>query len=71
MNVSCGIFRTPRKTAETRSTQAGISSPDIDAMNRWSKFDKTKGRQPNFSMNEHYTNCLLMMLITWGYSYTP
>lgn len=43
VNVSCGIFRTPRKTAETRATQAGISGPDIDAMNRWSKFDKTKG----------------------------
>jgi len=64
-----GTFRTPRKTAETRAKQAGIGKQDVDAMNRWSKVDKAKGRQPKLTMNEHYTDCLLMMPITWRYSY--
>ncbi len=64
------ISRTPRKTAETRATQAGIPKEIKDAMNRWSTVEKAQGRRTRWkATRDTYTSAVGEMPNTWRYSY--
>ncbi len=64
------LNRTPRKTAETRATQAGIPKEIKDAMNRWSTVEKSKGRRTRWkATRDTYTSAVGEMPNTWRYSY--
>ena len=64
-----GFFRTFRKTAEGRARAANLESDVQNAMNRWRKIERVRGRMPRFSMVEHYSNARDLMSVTWRYSY--
>ena len=63
------FFRSFRKTAENRARAAGLDSDVQNAMNRWKKFERAKGRRPHFDMIDHYSDARELMPVTWRYSY--
>lgn len=70
VNVYLSLSRTPRKTAESRSKQAGISSEIQDAVNRWRTVENAKGRKPRFkNTRDTYATAVAEMSNTWRYSY--
>ena len=63
------FFRIFRKTAEGRARAAGLDSDIQNAMNRWKKVERSKGRRPKFNMVDHYSTVRDLMPVTWRYSY--
>ncbi len=63
------FFRTFRKTAEGRARAANLESNMQNAMNRWRKIERARGRMPRFSMVDHYSEARDLMSVTWRYSY--
>ena len=63
------FFCTFRKTAEGRARAAGLDSDIQNAMNRWKKVERAKGRRPKFNMVDHYSTVRDLMPVTWRYSY--
>ena len=63
------FFRTFRKTAEGRARAAGLDSDIQNAMNRWKKVERNKGRRLKFNMVDHYSTVRDLMPVTWRYSY--
>ena len=55
-----GVSRTLRRTAATRAQEAGVSSPDIDRMNRWRSIENAAGRNANLRMRDHYADIRLL-----------
>jgi hypothetical protein len=56
-----GVSRTLRRTAATRAQEAGVSSPDIDRMNRWRSIENAAGRNANLRMRDHYADIRLLV----------
>ena len=48
------IFRSFKRGAHTRATEAGVSPAAIDMNNRWKKVQQQKSSMPNFKMAELY-----------------
>ena len=70
VNTWLSLVRTPRKTAETRATQAGVPKEVKDAMNRWSTVEKSKGKMTRWkATRDTYTSAVGEMPNTWRYSY--
>jgi hypothetical protein len=46
VNVYLSLSRTPRKSAESRSKQAGVPTTIQDAVNRWRSVENAQGRKP-------------------------
>lgn len=64
-----GLSRTPRKSAETRATQAGVPKEIKDAMNRWSTVERSKGKRTRWkNTRDTYTSAVGEMPNTWRYS---
>jgi hypothetical protein len=55
------VFRTPRRSSDTRALEANVSSTDIDMVNRWHKVEGAKGNRPAFSMKQHYAQIQLLI----------
>ena len=47
------FFRSFRKSAEGKT--AGLDADIQNAMNRWKKIERAKGRRPRFDWADHYT----------------
>lgn len=63
-----GTFRSSRRGSLTRATEAGIKGPDLDMVNRWRKFETSKGSRPHMSMREHYLEIRLVLRRSLTYS---
>lgn len=61
--------RTMRKTAVTRAARAILSKDLQEDMNRWRKVEKSKNKQLRVNMRQLYSEAVLMMPVTWLYSY--
>ena len=61
--------RTMRKTAVTRAARAILSKDLQDDMNRWKKVEKAQNRKTRVNMRQLYSEAVLMMPVTWLYSY--
>jgi len=59
--TSYQCFRTFRRTSATRATEQGVSSSDTDVVNRWKTNEGAKGKRPNVSMRQHYTQLDLLL----------
>jgi len=59
--TSYQCFRTFRRTSATRATEQGVSSSDIDVVNRLKTNERAKGKRPNVSMRQHYTQLDLLL----------
>ena len=65
---SYGTFRSLRRGSLTRATEQGIDGPDLDMVNRWRKFEDSKGSRPHMSMREHYLEIKLVLKRALVYS---
>jgi hypothetical protein len=54
LRKSYQAFRTFRKTSDTRAIEEGVSSDDIDTVNRWKKDEAAGGRRPGRVMRHRY-----------------
>ena len=69
VGANYSLFRSFRKTAENRARAAGLDSDVQNAMNRWKKVERARGRRPHFDMIDHYSDARELMPVTWRYSY--
>ena len=63
-----GTFRSMRRGSLTRATEQGIEGPDLDIVNRWRKFEDSRGSRPHMSMREHYLEIKLVLKRALAYS---
>ena len=69
VNVHYSTNRTMRKSAVTRAARATLSKDLQDDMNRWKKVEKSKNKRTQFNMRQLYSEAVLLMPVTWLYSY--
>ncbi len=69
VEANYSFFRTFRKSAEDRARAAHLDSNVQNAMNRWKKIERAKGKRPRFDMIDHYSSARALMPVTWRYSY--
>jgi hypothetical protein len=48
------VFRTYRKSSDSRALAQGVSPNDVDVVNRWQAVEKAQGARPNRSMRQYY-----------------
>ena len=63
-----GTHLSLRRGSLTRATEAGISAPVLDLINRWNQYEKKKGGKPHLSMREHYLEIKLVIKRLRSYS---
>ena len=61
ISYSYQCFRSFRRTSATRATEMGISSNDVDTINRWQDRENKKSSKPASSMHQHYTQFDLLI----------
>ena len=54
-------FRSFRRTSATRASEMGVSTTDVNTINRWQDEKEAKGRKPSSSMHQHYTQFDLLI----------
>lgn len=69
VEANYSFFRTFRKTTEDRARAAHLDSNVQNAMKRWKKIKRARGRRPRFDMIDHYSSAQALMPVTWRYSY--
>ncbi len=69
IEVNYHFSRTFQRTAEGRARAAQLDSSVQNAMNRWRKIEKAKGKCPWFNMVDHYLHARQLMTVTWRYSF--
>jgi hypothetical protein len=48
------VFRSFRRSSDTRAIEMNVSKTDIEIVNRWHAVEAAKGNRPNFPMHQHY-----------------
>jgi hypothetical protein len=61
LSTAYQVFRTLRKSSDSRALNQGVGKDDIDLINRWSKQEGANGRKPTLEMRQYYAQ---MELIT-------
>jgi hypothetical protein len=61
LRKSYQVFRTFRRTSDTRALEMGVSKDDIDVVNRWKSVECAKGTRPNRPMRHHYAELSLLV----------
>jgi len=59
--TSYQCFRTFRRTSDTRAIEEGVSTTDINIVNRWKATEDAKGKKPSHSMHLHYAQLELLV----------
>jgi hypothetical protein len=63
------VFRTPRRSSDTRALEVNVSSSDIDTVNRWHKLEQARGNRPTFSMQHNYAQVQILVKPFVRYTY--
>jgi hypothetical protein len=58
---SYGVYRSFRRSSDTRALNMGVSKDDIDLVNRWHQVEKAGGKRPVFEMRHHYAQYELLV----------
>jgi hypothetical protein len=61
VSKSYGTFRSLRRGSLTKAMEEGIEGQDLELINRWRKFENSKGGSPHMSMREHYLEIKLVL----------
>jgi hypothetical protein len=56
-----GISRSYWRGATSTAKVRGVDRDTIDLVNRWRKFENSKGRQPRLSMQDHYSDIKILV----------
>ena len=54
------VFRSLRRASTTRALNQGISTDDINVINRWKAVEIAKGKRPSRPMRQHYAEISLL-----------
>jgi hypothetical protein len=64
------VYRTLRRTSDTRAINKRIGQADIDVVNRWNSLESADGNRPHRPMRQHYAELELLigpfLRYTWG-----
>jgi hypothetical protein len=55
------VFRTLRRTSDTRAIEKKVRQSDIDVVNRWKSLERADGNRPNRPMRQHYAELELLI----------
>ena len=55
------VFRTFRRTSDSRALEEKVGSDDIDVVNRWKSVERAKGARPTRTMRQHYADLSLLL----------
>jgi hypothetical protein len=55
------VFRSLRRSSDTRALEMNVSQSDIDIVNRWHTVEAAKGNRPSFPMQQHYAQVELLL----------
>ena len=55
------IYRSMRRTSDTRALEMKVDGDDIDIVNRWVSVEKAKGGRPDRTMKHHYADVTLLL----------
>jgi hypothetical protein len=58
---SYSVYRTPRRSLDTRALEMKVAKTDIEIVNRWHTIERSKGNRPGFSMEQHYAQAELLL----------
>ncbi len=61
LRKSYQVFRTLRRTSDTRALEMKVSKTDIDLVNRWAVVEKAQGRRPGLEMRQYYADITLIL----------
>jgi hypothetical protein len=56
-----GISRSFRRGATSTARVRGVTDRQVDMINRWRSFENSKGRRPQLSMHDHYSDIRIMI----------
>jgi hypothetical protein len=64
------VYRTLRRTSDTRALEQKVAQSDIDVVNRWKALERADGNRPHRPMRQHYAELELLigpfLRYTWG-----
>jgi hypothetical protein len=55
------VYRTLRRTSDTRAIEKKVNQTDIDVVNRWKSVERADGNRPNRPMRQHYAELELLL----------
>jgi hypothetical protein len=55
------VYRTLRRTSDTRAIEKKVRQTDIDVVNRWKAVESADGNRPNRPMRQHYAELELLI----------
>jgi hypothetical protein len=61
IHPSYQVFRSLRRSSDTRAIEQNVSKSDIDIVNRWHTVEAAKGNRPNLPMAQHYAQVELLL----------
>jgi hypothetical protein len=56
-----GISRSFRRGATSTARARGVNDRQVDLVNRWRSFENAKGRRPQLSMHDHYSDIKILI----------
>ena len=61
LRSSYQVYRSLRRSSDTRALEMKIDGEDIDIVNRWVEVEGAKGRRPSRAMKHHYADVTLLL----------
>jgi hypothetical protein len=55
------VYRTLRRTSDTRALNQKVNAADIDVVNRWKSVERADGNRPHRPMRQHYAELELLL----------
>jgi hypothetical protein len=55
------VYRTLRRTSDTRALEQKVGQSDIDVVNRWKALERADGNRPHRPMRQHYAKLELLI----------
>lgn len=55
------VFRSPRRSSDTRAIEQNVSQTDITLFNRWSSVERAQGNKSSFPMHQYYAEVELLL----------
>lgn len=63
------VYRSIRRSSDSRALEQKVSESDIDIVNRWQKVEKAQGSRPTLQMKYHYASVEILLEPFLRYTY--
>jgi hypothetical protein len=61
LGLAYQVFRSPRRTSDTRAIEQQVAKIDIEVVNRWKVVEGAQGNRPAHQMHQHYAQFDLLL----------